>query len=233
MHKKYLKFSKYKDYAVRKLFGRMHTTYSQCGEDLTLDYFQHGKEHGFYVDIGANDPREFSNTYYFYKKGWKGLVIEPNLTKLNQYKLFRPKDTRVHMAVGQKGEFTFFKFKEDPLNTMSEEVARSYEKMGHKIQKTEKVLCAPLLEILPKYMNEKGIKHIDLMSVDTEGQNFEVLQTNDWNAYRPTFLVVETAEFDKPDDESLEEKYNVFLAQHDYKKVANTAFNSIYKDVRK
>ena len=230
MANKYLKLSKYKDFLVRKLFGRMHTTYSQCGEDLILDYLQHGKENGFYVDIGANDPREFSNTYYFYKKGWQGLVIEPNLTKLNQYKFFRSRDERLHMAVGAKGEFTFFKFKEDPLNTMSEEVAKSYEKMGHKIQKTEKVLCAPLSEIFKDKL--KNNKHINLMSIDTEGQNFEVLQTNDWDVYRPKFLVIETAEFDKPDDESLEEKYNTYLTERGYKKVANTAFNSIYKNVR-
>ncbi len=225
---KYLNPQKYVQFLTRKVFGRAATTYSQCGEDLILDYLHHHKDNGFYVDVGANDPRVFSNTYFFYKKGWNGLVIEPNLQKLNQYRLRRRRDIRGNYAVGSKGLFTFFKFKEDALNTMSEEVANSYEKMGHKILSSEKVASLPLSDIL----REKNIQHIDFLSIDTEGQNFEVLQTNDWNTYRPNFVVVETAEFDKPNDESLEEKYNLYMKSVGYDKVANTPMNTIYKDVK-
>jgi len=28
---------------------------------------------GFYVDVGAHHPKRFSNTYFFYKKGWSGI----------------------------------------------------------------------------------------------------------------------------------------------------------------
>lgn len=228
MNKKYLSLRKYTQFFVRKVLGRATTTYSQCGEDLILDYLNHHKDTGFYVDVGANDPRVFSNTYFFYKKGWNGLVIEPNLEKLNEYKYRRGRDIRGHYAVGPKGSFTFFKFKEDPLNTMSEEVAKSYEKMGHKVISTDTVPSLPLSEIF----KEKNVTHIDFLSVDTEGQNFEVLQTNDWDTYRPNFVVVETAEFDKPDDESLEAKYNTYMEQVGYKKVASTPMNTVYKSIR-
>lgn len=228
MNKKYLNIQKYIQFFTKKVLGRATTTYSQCGEDLILDYLHHHKDTGFYVDVGANDPRIFSNTYFFYKKGWNGLVIEPNIKKLNEYKYRRARDIRGHYAVGPKGSFTFFKFKEDALNTMSEEVAHSYEKMGHKIISTDTVPSLPLSDIF----KEKNITHIDFISIDTEGQNFEVLQTNDWNVYRPNFVVVETAEFDKPDDESLEEKYNTYMTQIGYKKVANTPLNAVYKNIR-
>lgn len=228
MNKKYLSLQKYVQFFNKKVLGRATTTYSQCGEDLILDYLHHHKDTGFYVDVGANDPRVFSNTYFFYKKGWNGLVIEPNLQKLNEYKHRRNRDIRGHYAVGPKGSFTFFKFKEDALNTMSPEVAKSYEKMGHKIVSTDTVPSLPLSDIF----KEKGISHIDFLSIDTEGQNFEVLQTNDWDTYRPNFVVVETAEFDKPDDESLEEKYNMYMTEIGYKKVANTPMNTVYKNIK-
>ncbi len=228
MNNKYLNPQKYIQFFIKKFLGRASTIYSQCGEDLILDYLNHHKTTGFYVDVGANDPRVFSNTYFFYKKGWNGLVVEPNLQKLSQYSYWRKRDVRVRCAVGPQGSFTFYTFKEDALNTMSEEVARSYENMGHKILSTETVPSLPLSDIF----KEQNIKHIDFLSIDTEGQNFEVLQTNDWNTYRPNFVVVETAEFDKPDDESLEEKYNTYMEHVGYKKVANTTMNSIYKNIR-
>jgi FkbM family methyltransferase len=228
MNKKYLNLQNYAQFFVKKVLGRAATTYSQCGEDLILDYLHHHKDNGFYVDVGANDPRIFSNTYFFYKKGWNGLVIEPNLQKLDEYRSRRKRDIRGHYAVGPKGSFKFFKFREDALNTMSEEVAESYEKMGHKIVSTETVPSLPLSDIFKK----KNVSRIDFLSIDTEGQNFEVLQTNDWDTYRPSFVVVETAEFDKPDDESLEEKYNTYMEQVGYKKVASTPMNSVYKNIR-
>ena len=119
MNSKYLKLSKYTNFLRRKLFGIAHISYSQCGEDIILDYLLKHKEHGTYVDIGANDPRVFSNTYFFYKKGWSGVVVEPNEEKLRLFKFFRRRDTRVQVAIDKEGIMTLYKFKEDPLNTIS------------------------------------------------------------------------------------------------------------------
>lgn len=33
---------------------------------------------GFYVEIGGYDPKRLSNTYRFCKRGFRGVVIEPN-----------------------------------------------------------------------------------------------------------------------------------------------------------
>ncbi len=229
MKNKYLNINKYTGWLRKKTLGIADVTYSQCGEDLILDYFFHHKSEGVYIDVGANDPRLFSNTYYFYKKGWRGIVIEPNSKVLSKYKFTRSRDERIQCAIGERGSFTFYKFKEDALNTMSEEVARSYEKMGHKILSKETVPSVPLSDIF----KSRNLKHVDLLSVDTEGQNFEVLQTNDWETFRPTFVLVETAEYDKPDDESLEGKFNLYMEKVGYKKVANTPMNTIYKDDKK
>ncbi len=230
MKSKYLKPRKYIDYLIRKVTGKMNSIYSQCGEDIILDYFFHHKNDGFYVDIGANDPRVFSNTYFFYKKGWKGLVVEPNLDVLNKYKILRPRDTRVNLAISADSlSITFYKFKEDALNTTSQEVSNSYEKMGHKVLSTDTVKSKTMAEVFK--MN--NVSKIDFLSIDTEGQNFEVLKTNDWNTYRPSYVVVETAEYDKPDNTELEAKYNSYMSDVGYIKVANTPLNTIYKDITK
>ena len=45
-------------------------SYSQEGEDMILKRIFENQTTGFYVDVGAHHPKRFSNTYYFYKKGW-------------------------------------------------------------------------------------------------------------------------------------------------------------------
>ena len=41
---------------------------------------------GFYVDIGAHHPKRFSNTYFFYKRGWSGITVEPNSDAIKLFK---------------------------------------------------------------------------------------------------------------------------------------------------
>ena len=52
------------------------TSFSQEGEDLILQRYFEGKTKGFFVDIGAHHPIRFSNTYHFYRRGWRGMVVQ-------------------------------------------------------------------------------------------------------------------------------------------------------------
>src|SRR5271165_6778360 len=54
------------------------TYFSQCGEDRIAARILSDVERGTYVDVGANDPINMSNTYHFYKRGWSGICIEPH-----------------------------------------------------------------------------------------------------------------------------------------------------------
>lgn len=50
--------------------------YSQAGQDLWA--LQKISNKGFFVDVGAHDGVESSNTYALEKAGWKGICIEPS-----------------------------------------------------------------------------------------------------------------------------------------------------------
>jgi hypothetical protein len=57
-----------------------HSQYSQ-DEFLERNYFK-GKQHGVYVDLGAYNPTELSNTAYFDKcRGWQGICVDANPTR--------------------------------------------------------------------------------------------------------------------------------------------------------
>ena len=88
---RYIKLDILNGYAVK--------SYSQEGEDMVLYRIFEKQKSGFYVDIGAYHPKRFSNTYFFYKRGWRGINIEPNPEAIKLFKKYRVGDINLEMGV--------------------------------------------------------------------------------------------------------------------------------------
>src|SRR5579883_2852146 len=55
----------------------MRTIFPQdAEEDLKREFFA-GTWRGYFVEVGANAPREISQTYAFEERGWTGVLVEP------------------------------------------------------------------------------------------------------------------------------------------------------------
>ncbi len=227
---KYLKVGNYLSFIEKKIFG-WQRVYSQCGEDLILDAMMN-KPKGFYVDVGSNDPRHYNNTYGFYKKGWRGINVEPNIKKLRAFRWLRHGDLNLNFGVAQaSGQADFYSFKEDTLSTFSKDVAEEYKKMGHKLKEVIKVELRPLSKILEDNLAEN--QEIDFLTIDTEGYDLEVLKSNDWNKYRPNYVVLESLEYKRDGSgKKLNSIYDDYMNSVGYEKVADTFMNSIYKNSR-
>ena len=52
-------------------------SYSQFGEDVLLWEYFGGKRDGFFVEVGANHPTVYSQTWLLAEQGWKGILVEP------------------------------------------------------------------------------------------------------------------------------------------------------------
>src|SRR5437868_6288327 len=87
--------------SAQRHFPRRHVvmSYSQDGEDLVLSRFLSSENKGFYVDVGAHHPTRFSNTYFFYKKGWRGINIDAMPGSMIAFDKMRPRDTNVEAAI--------------------------------------------------------------------------------------------------------------------------------------
>lgn len=176
---------------VKILLDKYSTkSYSQEGEDLILHRIFEQKRIGFYVDVGSHHPFRFSNTYIFYKRGWKGINIEPNPISIKLFNKYRPRDINLQIAVGMGGVQKYYLFNEPALNTFDENLAKSRDGVGgYKIVDVKEIKVKPLKEILDIYLPKGQV--IDFMNIDCEGLDYEVLQTNDWEIYRPILLLVE------------------------------------------
>jgi hypothetical protein len=84
----------------------------------------------------------------------------------------------------------YFLFDHPALNTFDANHAEIWSKRdGFNLIGKKKVEVVPLTELLGSL--ELGTKKIDLMSIDVEGYDLSVLESNNWDRYRPRLLLVE------------------------------------------
>jgi FkbM family methyltransferase len=162
-------------------------SYAQLGEDLIVEALLPEKT-GFYVDVGAFRPIQLSNTYLFYRKGWRGIVIDAGPKTTSMFRGPRPRDIVVQCAVGEtEGMVEFNVMDSAPTGYVSGagvEMAKDKTPV-----KTVRVPCRRLDSILKEHLpNGQGI---DFLSVDCEGGDLSVLRSNDWDRYRPRVIAVE------------------------------------------
>lgn len=215
---------------INRVFANRHTRYyAQEGEDIILARIFDHKKNGFFVDIGAHHPTRFSNTYYFYKNlNWSGLNIEPNPEAMTLFQLKRRRDINLNFGVASIVEtLEFYQFDEPALNTFSKSMlderlsTTPYKHIG-----TKSIQVLPLSEILDRHLTPNT--HIDFMTVDVEGLDLEVLQSNDWEKYRPSWVLAEQLGIDNI--ENLDFEIHSFMKSKNYQLFAKTYNTLFYKN---
>ena len=203
-------------------------SYSQEGEDMIINRFFEHKKKGFYVDVGAHHPFRFSNTGFFYKKGWSGINIDPLPEAAPLFKKYRKRDINIQKGISLKEEqLLYYAFNEPAYNTFSEAKANEYIKAGlvSPIVRKIKIDTIPLHAILDANLAAGTI--IDFLTIDTEGLEMEVLQSNNWEKYQPTIIILEahTIEIEK----HLTSELNLFMKKLNYALVGKSYYSYIYK----
>lgn len=191
------------------------------GEDRFVSGFFPRNYKGFYVDVGTNDPIVLNNTYYFNRKGWSGINIEPDIECFNKIMVRRPKDKNYNVGIGNRnGSLDYYSFYPSLVSTFSKSESKENIKTGYKLIKKIKVPVRRLEEILDESMsfNQK----IDFMSIDTEGYDLQVLESMNIKKYKPKFICVEKSK------DSISSDIDKFLRENSYSEIYFNKSNSIY-----
>ena len=86
----------------------MDLSYTQNLEDYHLSLAFAGQTTGKYIDIGAGHPIADNVSFWFYERGWQGIVVEPQSELAALYERLRPRDITVRGLVGREcGEIDF------------------------------------------------------------------------------------------------------------------------------
>lgn len=166
-------------------------SYSQDGEDMVVRKIFKKQKKGFYIDIGAHHPKRFSNTFLLYKRGWSGINIDAKPGSMTLFNIHRSRDINLEVGVGSnEGYFDFYIFNEPALNSFSKPLSldRHNDTSKNLIKEIKKVNVNSLSKILDKNLKKNDI---DLLNLDVEGLDLDVLTSNDWEKYRPKFIIVE------------------------------------------
>jgi FkbM family methyltransferase len=228
-----LKIIKYKFFADKyaiKSFG-------ETGEDVLLYKLFHPKKaenkpvvfkkDGLYIDIGCNHPVSNSQTYGLYKRGWKGIVIDPLPDYRNLFQKVRPKDIYLPCGVScNNGTMKYYMYDLNVINSFDKEASEDLaQQLNAKLLEVKEVPVVTIDEICKTHL--KG-RTIDFMSIDAEGYELEILKSNDWEKYRPKFILTEVHNWDF---KSID-RFSVysFLVSHKYKLINVIGHNCMFED---
>ncbi|NVK52991.1 MAG: FkbM family methyltransferase [Flavobacteriaceae bacterium] len=195
--------------------SRYRVSFSKSGEDIQL-FKLLNKFEGKYLDIGCFEPITFSNTYFFYLKGWNGYVVDPNPKVNGMFSKIRPKDTFIQRGVSsESGKMTYYMLQRNlsSMNTFNYDFLVSNNLTDFIESQIEVPICT-LEELVDDY---NLYNHIDFLDVDVEGLDFEVLKSNNWDKFRPSLIMVET---DLSLEEDLKSPIYQLLKEKDYKILA-------------
>lgn len=170
-------------------------SYAQNGEDLiVLKLWKErlGKTAALrYLDIGAHHPSDGNNTCLLYKKGMRGINIEPDPVLFEKFPEERPEDVNLNIGIGIHGndEADFHIMDRKAHNTFSREMADEY--VARNDSKLVKIVKVPLRTI-QSVLDELGGKTPDFVSIDAEGLDVAILQSWDFARFKPAIFCVET-----------------------------------------
>ena len=161
---------------------------AQIGQDIFVISVLMGKRHGFFVEFGATDGVSLSNTYMLEKSfGWDGILVEPGKNWKNNLVLNRTAKLDFRAVSSRSGEY--FEFLES--NTPEFSTIKGYENNGghpRVIKEQYKVESVSLTDLLDNY---NAPKIIDFISIDTEGTEFSILESFNFNKYKFAIIVCE------------------------------------------
>lgn len=168
------------------------TYYGQRNTDEQIArYFEPGYV-GICVEVGAYDGIKGSNTLHFEESGWDCLCIEPNPyvfpTLCRNRKWCVPAAVDNYIGSGDLEIFNFESGIQSSLTSLDCD-PRLIEDYAEAITKRQHWPVA--VRTLNDIFNLEGIKHVDFISIDTEGTELKVLEGLNLNVFKPKLLVVE------------------------------------------
>ncbi len=167
---------------------------SQYGQDkFVAEHVFPGKEEGVFVDVGANDGVTLSNSYFFEtKRRWTGLCVEPIPDVFRKLREARPKSFCENVCISNtEGVLDFAKVEGvDALSGIAEKMDKRHRRRIVKEKGRVEMLRLPSLR-LQTLLEKYGIDRVDFLSIDTEGAEFDVVRSIDFEKTSVGVLCVE------------------------------------------
>jgi FkbM family methyltransferase len=168
----------------------MKNSKSQLSQDVMAVALSSFAKTGFFVEIGACDGQLYSNTHMLEKEfGWRGIVAEPGITWHEDLKKFRSCSIDLRAVSSVSGDKVLF------TETMDATLS-SFGRLLNLDHMAEFRLPKCTYEVETISLNDllnlnNAPNSIDYLSLDTEGSEFDILSTFNFDEYSFTLITVE------------------------------------------
>jgi len=161
--------------------------HSEHEEEWIIRDFFNDRRDGVFVDVGANDYKMFSNTYYLETElGWSGLAVEPQRQFERDYAKYRPRTRFLPFFASDVSDqqATMYYLKRNPLVTSTEkDFTERFGKDSVEVQ-------APTITMNDLLDREK-VTAFDFLSMDIELAEPKALAGFDVERFRPKLVCIE------------------------------------------
>lgn len=170
-------------------------SYSHYAEDLIILHLLREKllrgDSGIYVDVGAFDPVQFSNTLLLHQHGWKGVNVDPNEAQIEKFRRSRPADTNLRAIVSDSVRpVDYLQYPTGGTNRLVDSTETRLENVnGEPPVETVRMTTVTLTDLLAAHL-PAGSK-VDFLNVDCEGEDLAVLRGLDWSRWSPEVIAIE------------------------------------------
>jgi FkbM family methyltransferase len=170
-----------------QLVRNLRKSKSQLRQDLFVLSELDFKKNGFFVEFGATNGVDLSNTYLLEKEfGWSGILAEPAKCWHRELRNNRSATTESNCVWKNSGStLTFNEVDVGELSTIDTYSSADLHRKARRQGKTYDVKTISLNDLLSKH---NAPKQIDYLSIDTEGSEFEILNNFDFSKH--TFQII-------------------------------------------
>jgi FkbM family methyltransferase len=162
--------------------------YSRHGEEWFVRDFFADRRGGTFVDVGAYDYKEDSNTYYLETiLGWSGIAVDANPMFAEGYQRHRPRTRYVSFFVSDRSddEVTLHIPRSFPLMASGD---RAFASLTGSDLDSRTVRTITLTDLLER----AGIETFDFLSMDVELAEPKALAGFDIRRFRPALVCIES-----------------------------------------
>lgn len=195
-------------------------------ERLVKKWLSDNLENTFFIEIGANDGKSYDPIYnYVVAHEWRGILVEPVKyifeELVNNYKGAGENLIFENVAVAEKNEVRYiYRYRENQRDlpewwqrtaSLLKNFESRHKGMISNINErltSEKVNCITFEDLIKKHR----VKKIDLLLIDTEGYDFIIIRTINFDAVKPRIIIYESQCLSPEDNE----KCKLFLKSKGY-----------------
>ena len=204
---------KYADFKNRKI--KIGKAPADIEDKIIGDFFADIKDNGVFVDVGANHPTDFSQSYNLEKMGWQGLLIEP----LPSYcELLRSKRKATVIQLACSSEENHRKIL--PLHVAGALSTLENDLVAIGAKKSDEVIYVEARTLNSILSDNKIQPGFEFLSIDIEGHEMEMFKGFDIRKWKPKLILLE-------DHVTSHLKHNLMVS-NGYQLLLRTGINSLY-----